>query len=100
MFLKGSRYKDALTFTAEEGETSTFEGIRPRKIGRATGVLEHTISSGDRLDLLALNYYNDARRWWRILDANPDVLYGGDLSLSENEGRVILIPRAEELGGS
>ena len=98
MFLKGSRYEETPPFTAEEEISPTFEGIRPRKIGRATGVLEHTISAGERLDLLALHYYNDSRRWWRILDANPTILYGGDLSLKENEGMVILIPRAEEPG--
>jgi hypothetical protein len=66
----------------------------------ATGVLEHTLKSTDRLDLLALHYYNDSRKWWRILDANPEILCGADLSDPELVGTVILIPAAEERDGA
>ena len=48
--------------------------------------------AGDRLDLLARHYYNDDRLWWRIVDANPESLYGGDLLTEEMEGQVLLIP--------
>ncbi len=94
MFLRDSRYQDALPFTGEED--SRFQGVRPREIGPAEGVIEHVIKRGDRLDLLARNYYNDDRRWWRILDANPDILYGGDLLLDNHEGEIILIPKSKE----
>ena len=73
-----------------------FAGIRPRSIGPATGVIEHVIKTGERLDLLAGNYYNDDRLWWRIVDANPEFLFAGDLVLDRMEGQVILIPKARE----
>ena len=31
-----------------------------------------TTTSGDRLDLLANQFYNDVRLWWIIPSANPD----------------------------
>ena len=57
-------------------------------------MLEHTVAAGDRRDLIALQYYNDDLLWWRILDANPAVLLGGELLLGDLEGSKLLIPRA------
>lgn len=117
MFLKGSRYETARPFAAGDVGGEPFPGVRPRRIGPAEGVIEHTVRAGDRLDLLARHYYNDGRLWWRILDANPELLYGGDAVLENDEtgptgtfphcppsgelrpamvGRVIVIPRARE----
>ena len=94
MLSRKSRYAGARSFTGEDGRA--FPGIRPRAIGAASGVVEHTVREGDRLDLLAQHYYNDDRLWWRILDANPEILHGGDAVAEEMVGRVILIPAARE----
>jgi len=96
MLKKGSRYEKAPTFDATSDGLTVFEGIRPRDIGTATGVIEHVIQAGDRLDLLAGHYYNDDRLWWRIVDANPEFLCGGDMVLDTMEGQVILVPKARE----
>ncbi len=96
MFQKGSRYEKAHLFESKEDGTDVFDGIRSREIDPATGVIQHTIKAGDRLDLLARHYYNDDRLWWRIVDANPEFLYGGDVVLEEMEGRMILIPKVRE----
>ena len=94
-----SRYQNCKSFAFAVGEPVSFRGRRARQIGPAMGVLEHTLMATDRLDLLALNYYGDASRWWRIADANPEILCGLDLAGEEAAGRVILIPAAEEPGG-
>ena len=96
MLKKGSRYENARTFDPPPSGLTVFAGIRPRSIGPATGVIEHVIKTGERLDLLAGNYYNDDRLWWRIADANPEFLFAGDLVLDRMEGQVILIPKARE----
>ncbi len=93
MFLRGSRYQNAKSFGGDE---TSFQGVRAREIGDAEGVVEHVIKQGDRLDLLARHYYNDGRLWWRILDANPDFLYGGEMLLDDYQGEIILIPKARE----
>ena len=96
MFSKSSRYRNAQPFTSRAGGSGSFPGIRPRQIRRATGVIEHQVKADDRLDLLARHYYNDDRLWWRIVDANPEFLYGGDMVLRNMEGGVILIPQVRE----
>ncbi len=96
MFKKNSRYaKTRLFDSLPDGET-VFQGIRPRPIGTAAGAIEHMVKAGERLDLLAGYYYNDNRLWWRIVDANPAYLFGGDMLLEDMEGQIILIPKARE----
>ena len=96
---KGSRYESAKEFAGENGKEPVFGGIGPRKIGPAAGVLEYTVKEGDRLDLLSLHFYNNTRKWWRILDANPQIIFGADLMLTKYIGETILIPRSTESGG-
>lgn len=99
MIEKGSRYENPKAFVGENGKAPLFGGIRPRRIGPATGVLEYTVKEGDRLDLLSLHFYNNTHKWWRILDANPQIVFGADLMLREYIGETILIPRSIEPGG-
>lgn len=97
MLQKRSRYARTPRFSdAGANAVESFRGLRPRAIGRATGVLEHVVVSGDRLDLLARHYYNDDRLWWRIVDANPRFLCPAEMTLAAMVGQVILIPCAEE----
>ena len=96
MLLKDSRYGNARLFAPDQDGELRCKGTRPRLIGPAVGVLEHVIREGERLDLLARHYYGDPRLWWRILDANPDLLSGVELSLKPRAGEVILIPKAKE----
>lgn len=96
MIAKGSRYEKARTFEADDDGVIPFRGVRPREIGPATGVVEHVVKTGDRTDLVARHYYNDGPLWWRILDANPDVMFGGELHLEETEGETVLVPKAKE----
>jgi len=93
---KGSRYQYARTFSGENGQSLLFRGSRRREIGSATGVLEYTVKEGERLDLLALYFYNDSQKWWRILDANPEIVFATDLTLSDYVGETILIPKVTE----
>lgn len=94
------RYEDVRAFSTAGGGRADFPGLRPRFPGPAAGVLEHIVAAGDRLDLLALHYYNDVQLWWRILDANPELLCAADLADSARVGSVILIPAAREPGAS
>ncbi len=97
MFMKGSRYEKSAIFSSSLDQKIPFAGVRARDIGDATGVIEHEIKEGDRLDHLARNYYNNDRLWWRILDANPHISYGADLILYKKySGQVLLIPRESE----
>ncbi len=94
MLLKNSRYKNAPLFEAV-GVDGTFRGVRARTVELPEGVIEHTITETDRLDHLAQHYYNDVRLWWRIVDANPDLLFADHLLGPAYVGDVILIPRSK-----
>ena len=96
MISKKSRYKNALLFVKDESRGMDFSGIVARKIGAATGVVEHEIEAGDRLDLIARNYYNDDRLWWRIVDANRGILFANKLLDDSMAGSIILIPKIKE----
>ena len=98
MISKGSRYENAREFASEDGNDPVFGGIRPREIYFATGVLEYSVKEGDRLDLRSLQFDNNTHRWWRILDANPQIIFGADLMLEQYVGESILIPRSMEPG--
>ena len=41
-------------------------------------------TAGDRLDLLANQFYNDVRLWWIITAANPDVIRRDSYNLKPN----------------
>ncbi|WP_317587823.1 hypothetical protein [Vibrio sp. EA2] len=89
--LKNSRYKSARPFEPV-GSTQTFSGLRAREINVVEGVIEHQVQENDRLDHLAQHYYNDSRLWWRIVDANPDLLFADHMLSKEWVGRAIVIP--------
>ena len=113
-FFKGSRYSETESFEPDPEGRSGFAGVRQRPVGPAAGVLEHTVEMGDRLDTLGFNYFAESRLWYRIGEANLDVLFPEDLiwepaeedfsnsDPSEENGRErlgaqILIPRAKEV---
>jgi nucleoid-associated protein YgaU len=93
MMPRRSRYDAARWF--DPPPPGVAEMMRPRDIEPTEGIVEHTVTAGDRLDLLAQEYYGDARAWWRILDANPQLLDAGDLQDPSMEGHVIVIPRGD-----
>ena len=96
MLVKKSRYRDARTFEPLSDGSEVFSGLRSRRIGPATGVIEQEVQASDRLDQLARNYYNDDRLWWRIVDANPEYTFGPDMLGEDMAGLVILIPKLKE----
>ena len=96
MFLKDSRYLPLRPFAPDPDGRVDFKGVRPRPIGPAEGVVEHTVNEEDRLDRLAWNYYAADRAWWRIVDANVEVVFGPDLVAEEREGEAALIPKRKE----
>jgi hypothetical protein len=120
MLLPNSRYKTTPLFKPSDTAGVAFSGLRPRRIGPANGVIEHVVCEGERLDQIARHYYNNDRLWWRILDANPQIIFGeglmpvqdrrpnnmkeGNVAVGDSKdqtddslvGQIILIPRAQE----
>lgn len=106
-FFKGSRYEKTPLFEPLQTGGFVFKGLRARVVGPAEGKLEHTVVFKDRLDGVGQNYYSDPRGWYRVAEANIDVLFPEDLIFDELEpgdefgaplGRLVLIPRRKEEG--
>lgn len=95
MFGKNSRYDgiDIATKTIVESDGSTTEAryVLRRFIGRARpmAVASHRVVSGDRLDVITTNYYNDPTQFWRIADMNRATQAE---EVCAQTGRVIDIP--------
>lgn len=99
MLIKKSRYRNSALFALLEDGSEVFAGLRPRAIETASGEIEHEWQAGDRIDHMARNYYNDDRRWWRILDANPELLYAGELFEQDDDelaAQALLIPQSRQ----
>lgn len=51
----------------------------------------YTVTEGERLDLLAAEFYGDSELWWLIARANPEVFYPENIEY----GTILRIPDAD-----
>jgi nucleoid-associated protein YgaU len=92
MFFKGSRYEtvaDAL-YQSPKGRQIAYK--RLRLLPDPTVLQTRTVAAGDRLDLIAFDFYRDPEQYWRICDANRAMRPN---ELIEEVGRRLRIPLAE-----
>lgn len=74
MFGKSSRYRKVTDTIASDANGRSLIAKTARPLPETTGVFQHTIEEGDRLDHLAYKYYKNPAKWWRICDANPEFM--------------------------
>lgn len=74
MFFKNSRYRNLPNEVTVDSKGRRLTSKSLRVFPTVTGIFQHTIEDGDRLDHLAHKYYNQSRKWWRICDANPEFI--------------------------
>ncbi len=74
MFSKISRYRKLPDVVTVDADGRALASKSLRLLPDAPGDVLHTVEEGDRLDHLAYKYYKQSRDWWRIADANPEVL--------------------------
>jgi hypothetical protein len=79
MFARGSRYRNLPESAPVDARGERRIGTDLRFIPNTPGQFLHTVSTSDRLGLLAFKYYGDATRWWQIADANPEYPFPLDL---------------------
>lgn len=69
MFSKNSRYADVPDATMEvNGREVRYK--KTRFIPETPPATAHTVTEGERLDLISYRYYRDAEAFWRIADTN------------------------------
>jgi len=70
MFTRRSRYYSVADAVYTDPVLGQINYKTLRITPATTSVQQHTLAEGDRLDLLAFQYYNDAEQFWRICDGN------------------------------
>ena len=89
MFFIGSRYEKVKELYISGAGGRLIKYKRIRFIPDTQAVQTHSVSQGDRLDLISQKYYKDPLLFWRICDANITMLPD---KLLEETGNTILIP--------
>ena len=89
MFFSDSRYLNVKEYTVKDPLGRDVKVKRTRPTLNLAGSFQYTVKAGDRLDLLAGQFYHSSRKWWLICDANPGLMYPDDLL---KPGQVLIIP--------
>lgn len=90
----GNRLRNIDTIKTENGRTYRKNAIYPRIEPNEEDIYVIT-SFGDRYDILALQFYNDANLWWIIASANNyfraslNIQPGVQLRIPVNKDRII-----------
>ena len=74
MFSRISRYRKLPDLVAVDAQGRSLTSKDLRLLPEVSGTFQHTVEEGERLDHLAFKYYQQPRKWWRIVDANPAFL--------------------------
>ena len=70
MFFRGSRYEGVTTAELTTADGRLIQYKRVRYIAPGPAALAYRTRQGDRLDLVAYQFYRDPEQFWRICDAN------------------------------
>ena len=92
MIFPNSRYANSALATIEAPAVFGSGDVSVIVPGQATAYsftyVTYQTRIGDRIDGLAYQFYTDATLWWRIAQANPEILWWDNLT----PGTVIRIP--------
>lgn len=64
--------------------------VEPPTTPSVLGVSTYTWQIGDQIEYLAASAYGDETQWWRIANANPEVLYWNSIQ----PGQEVRVPIA------
>jgi hypothetical protein len=91
MFFSGSRYEKLGTYSTTKADGKTVQATKLPLPSVAPLIGFHRRHEGQRLDLIASHYLSDATTFWRLCDANnevvPDALAVHDLIGIPQKGR-------------
>lgn len=88
MILPNSRYTDSAVATVSKGSANVAVIVPSAQKSYSFGYANHQVAVGERIDTIAYQYYTDATMWWKIADANPEIMVWDDIPV----GTIIRIP--------
>jgi nucleoid-associated protein YgaU len=74
MLFVGSRYTGVEVVLGPSSIDAQPEMLARGAIPATPGLVEYVVREGDRLDSIAALFFGDPKKYWLILDANPDEL--------------------------
>lgn len=91
MISSTSRYTNSQLITAKKNDGSDVISITPSKAVAFTFSFSfYVVTGSDRIDNISNAFYGDPTKWWRIADANPEIMKWDNLT----PGIVIRIPNS------
>lgn len=88
MIHPASRYSDSTIATVTKGSSQVAVIVPSAQSAYSFTFVSHVVAIGERVETIAYQYYHDASLWWRIADANPEILWWDNLAA----GTVLRIP--------
>lgn len=80
MITQGSRYTNSAVTTAIVNGKPAKVIVPGTPQPLTVSFTTYIVTEGDTPDLLANQFYSDPTLWWRIADANPEILWWGSIS--------------------
>lgn len=91
MISSGSRYANSKLVTEKKEDGTDVIVITPSQAQAFTFTYSYYVVNGsDRIDNIANAFYGDPTKWWRIADANPEIMKWDTL----DAGVVLRIPNS------
>lgn len=88
MILPNSRYADSTVATVAKDSANVAVIVPSAAKSYSFSYANHQVAVGERMDSIAYQYYADATLWWRIADANPELMWFDDIPV----GTIIRVP--------
>lgn len=80
MITSDSRYADSTLTTLPKQGQDVAVIVPSAQVVYSFTFIHHTVTIGERIESIAYQYYADAKLWWRIADANPEILWWDSLT--------------------
>lgn len=75
-----SRYADSTVATLVKDGADVAVIVPSAQVSYSFTFIHHTVMIGERIETIAYQYYSDPSLWWRIADANPEILFWDNLA--------------------
>lgn len=75
MIASNSRYATSTVVTVDmPNGTSRLVVLPTAPVASTFNYINHILSSQETIDALAYRYFGDPTQWWRIANANPEII--------------------------
>lgn len=74
MISTSSRYVDSQLVTIDNNGNNVVVIVPGVQESYTFTYVNYLVNGGDKVDQIANSFYNDPTQWWRIADANPEIL--------------------------